>query len=325
MFSYYSNRLFLSVAILCSAVCANAQFRLLVTETPNGSVGSGSWKGIQSFNIANTGGAAVQGNGIASNQLNDPAGVVFSSTGELFVGNRHGNSGAASINRFTYNSGTDTYVANGTITGNGLQGVHNLGFSSSGELFAANVSGGVSRFSFTGSTANANGTLGSGTTRDAKISGDGQWAYVTEGVSSQILRYNVSTGALVDQFTVAGSSGLHYAAWNGDDLYVAGFGTGTVHKVTFNGNGSIAGSSVVANSSTAISVAFSPDQQEMFVAGHTSGFINRFLNDNGTWVANGSIQTGVNMGSLAVAPVPEPATMAILGFGALAVLRKRKK
>ena len=53
------------------------------------------------------------------------------------------------------------------ITGNGLDGVHQVAFSpTTGELFAANQGNGISRFVFDNAgTPAANGTIGSGTTR----------------------------------------------------------------------------------------------------------------------------------------------------------------
>lgn len=313
-----------SLAAVSFVSTAQAQFQMLVTETTAGAVGP--WMGVRRYNVAGTGGAATLGNGIASSAVSDPAGLAFDGNGELFVGNRHGNSAASSISRFVYNAGTDTYDANGTITGNSLFGVHGLNFSPDGELFASNVNGPVSRFTFPGGTPTANGTMGSGPSRDVFLSADGLWAYVTQGVTNQLLKYNVATGALVNSFGIAGANGLHNGSWRGNQLFVAGFNSGTVSRIDFDANGDVSGNTNFS-SAAPIALDFSPDGQEMFVASHTSGFITRYSASGSSWVESGTISTGVNLGDLLIAgdPVPEPAAISVLALGGLALLRRRRR
>jgi len=73
--------------------------------------------------------------GIPAARVRDPAGLAFpASSSEVFVGNRHGNNSAdgvaGSISRFLYDRATRSFTATGTISGNGLAGVHQLNFSS---------------------------------------------------------------------------------------------------------------------------------------------------------------------------------------------------
>ncbi|MBI1333422.1 MAG: PEP-CTERM sorting domain-containing protein [Armatimonadetes bacterium] len=302
-------------------------FEILVTESFMGSnSNSNLWQGIQRYGFSGTGSSATSLTGISASQVSDPVGLFYNG-GELFVGNRHGNSFASSISRFTFDAGTDSFTSNGTITGNGLFGVHGVWVRpGTNDLYAANVNSGLSIFSITSSSATANGTLLSGPMRDVTFSADGANLYATQGVNGTLTRYNFATSS-VTNYSISGASGLHFGAWLNDDLYVSDFGTGQVFDVKFDANGAVTGSSVVANVGGAIGVAFSPDQQEMFVSSHTGNKIDRFLYDSGnsSWNYESTIATGTNMGDIQVIPVPEPASFAVLGIGALALMRRRKK
>lgn len=317
-------RIHLSLIVLAAlSVSSVAQFKVLVAETSAGAVGP--FMGVRRYDVAGTGGAATLGNGIAAGSLSDPAGLAFGTGGDVFVGNRHGNASPSSISRFVYDSGTDSYVANGTITGNSLFGVHGINFAPNGELFASNVNGPISRFTFPGGVPTANGTMGSGPARDVFLSADGRWGYVTQGVSANLLKYDLATGNLVNTFAIAGGGGLHNGSWYGSDLYIAAFSGNAVAKIQFDANGDVVGSSTFA-SAAPISLDFSPDGQEMFVASHTSGLITRYANSGGSWVQSGTINVGVNLGDIIVYPqVPEPATLGVLGLGMLALARRRRK
>lgn len=317
-------RAFIGVGMGASAVFAQAQFSLFAAETINGSAGSNTtlYGGIQQYNFATTGGAATAGPGVDVSLLHDPAGLRASGN-KIYVGNRWGNqAGQGSIQEFTFD-GTGLNFSQ-DITGNGLQRTHGLDVNPiTGELVAVNAfSGGASRFSAPGFTAN--GMWNGGDWRDVIFSADGTKAYVTE-LNTTIRVIDVASGTS-STFGVAGASAMHQMAWNNGSLYVTGLNSSSVHRVDLDANGNPISSSVVANASAALGIAFSLDGQEMFVSGHTTNTIFRYLNNNGVWDANGSIATGHNMGYLAtVDAVPEPGTMMLLGLGGLAVLRRRRK
>ncbi|MFN8219959.1 MAG: PEP-CTERM sorting domain-containing protein [Fimbriimonadales bacterium] len=294
-------------------------FHFLVAETPGGSVGQDQWGGVRRYDVSGSGGTITQGVGIAKQLLSDPAGLALGPGGELFVGNRHGNSNPSSVSRFLYD-GTN-YVPNGTITGNSLFGSHGLNFSPTGELFVANVNGPVSRFLPSGGNYVANGNLNSGSARDVFFSSNGQYAYVTNAGSS-LAKFDVATGSFLSTLGIAGSSGVHNGNWLGNALYLAANSSGTVHRLTFDANGDIATSDIVASVSDAISLDFSPDGQEMFVAGHRTGNITRFGWDGSHWNQTDVLNVGVNLGDIQV--VPEPGSLMALAAGSILLLLRRR-
>jgi hypothetical protein len=313
--------------VLIAAAVAHADYDLLVTQTPSGS-NPPPYFGVLRFNIDGAGNAAPLP-GIVAADVVDPAGLALSSTGELFVGNRNGNDvhpGGGSVSRFLYNAGTDSYIPNGSFAV-GATGTHGLNFSpTTGELFTANVNGPVSRFIVTGGGATPNGSMNSGPARDVLISADGTRAYVTQGVNGNVLVFDVASGTQITTFAVPGAGALHFGSWRGSDLFLADYTSGSVYDMTFDGAGNPIGATFAANSPSAISVGFSPNGMEMFVPGHTSGLIGRFLNVGGVWTPNSVINTGVNMGDIQiveVSAVPEPASFAALGLGLLALKRRR--
>lgn len=317
-------RAIIGVGLGASAVFAQAQFSLFAAETISGSLGGNTslYGGIQQYNFASTGGVATVGAGVDSSLLHDPAGLRAVGN-KVYVGNRWGNqAGQGSVQEFSFDGTSLSFSQD--ITGNGLQRTHGLDVNPiTGELAAVNAgNGGASRFSAPGFTAN--GMWNGGDWRDLIFSADGTKAYVTE-LNSTIRIIDIASGTS-STFGVAGANAMHQMAWNNGSLYVTAFNSSSVHRVDLDANGNPISSAVVATPAAALGIAFSLDGQEMFVSGHTSNTIFRYMNNNGVWDATGTIDTGHNMGYLAVADaVPEPGTMALLGLGAMAVLRRRKK
>lgn len=331
--SFHGWTVYLAGAALCALLftpLAWANFLLAAAEAPpgwnpayNGSVllfdleGTGPLDGLPSIP------------GRPSTLLNDPVSVAFSESTELFVGNRHGNiGGVGSIARFRIDA-HGHYVPNGVIDGNGLDAVHGLAFSSTGELFAANFRGDtVSRFTFDGNgNAISNGTI-------AMNDGD----YLLGLAFSPAGELFVSDYARVRRF-VFDSAGN--AVPNGSfevpdvnpafiefspsgELFVASHDDDTILRYLFDEQGQ-----PVSNGTISVrgpfDFAFSP-AGEMFVSSHgfllgdsSFGQISRFLFDaDGNAIPNGTLATG-SLGGIALAewagPVPEPGTLALLGLG----------
>lgn len=104
--------------------------------------------------------------------LDNPHGMAFSITGELFVANagHFPTASVGSVARYTFDTLDEngSATSNGFITGNGVVLPLDLAFSSEGELFVANglsglSNGGVSRFTFDNTgLAQSNGSFGAG-------------------------------------------------------------------------------------------------------------------------------------------------------------------
>jgi hypothetical protein len=287
-------------------------FALLVTESPAGPQNNdrASWGGVRHYTAAGSGAPLVEAPGIPAAMLADPAGLAYrASSGEVFVGNRHGNNAAdgtaGSIVRFRYDRINRSFTMTGTITGNGLSGVHGLTFSpTTGELFAANHVGCVSRFTFVGAgTAMPNGTLGSGSCRGVRVSLDGKRLYVTAGTTA-IKVFDLSTEIESPSVTVADNPALHGLGWQGGVLYAAGLTNNKIHRFFIDLGGNPQQKDTIAAASPA-AIDFSADGMEMFSAGHKdSDILQRFRYDatGDTWTASTEVPAQKSLGDVLVLP-----------------------
>jgi hypothetical protein len=301
-------------------------FMLVAAETIPGS-NPANQTPVLRFEVEDTG-PLVPISSIPANLLNDPDGVVFSPWGELFVGNRHGNvgGGTGSISRFTFD-GSGNFIPNGTIT-NGLDSVHDMAFSPTGELFAVNSeSNTVSRFIFDGAnSAIPNGVISTGVSQPLGVAvsaaGEVFVTLSTTGVVSRFVFDPIDNHAVSNgSFTIPGAGNLTFPTFNADgELFLPDASANKVWRYTFDAGGapSANGSIGVAD---ALGVAFSP-LGELFVSRHASGGIARFTFDgSGTAEPNGLMPTNT-LGGLAIL-VPEPSSLILLAGCGAACLRRQ--
>lgn len=313
-------------AFVLTSGWANAQFSLFVAESVSGSLGgnTAAYGGVRQYSFANHGSAQVAGAGIAAANLSDPVGLrMYGDT--LYVANRHGNTqGLGSLQAFTWDG---TNLTGGatlfTQSSPSFQGFHGFDMAPNGDFYQTTVSGGTRQYHDAGSGYTDIGGFSSGAVRDALVSPDGKRLFET--TTGNILRVTDLITNTTTNFTVNGANSMHQMQLVNGNLYITGFNSNTVHKVVLDANFDPTSSSIILQVPTAIGIAFSNDNLEMFVSGHTSNTISRFLWDGSSWQTNGSFDVGQNLGYLATNPVPEPATMTILGAGALSLLARRRK
>ena len=315
------------ISVTCDVGSASARpFELFAAQTPPGPQNSdpSTWSGVLRYSLSGPGSSLAAEAGIDKTNLADPSGLAFRpASSELFVANRWGNDNPASIARFTYDYATHALTPNGSITGNGLWGVGQVSFNPvTGELFAANLSGGVSRFTFdTNGNAQANGTLADGSLRGVIVSLDGKRLYVTSN-GNGIRQFDLVSGSELAPFTVSsGSGGLHYFQFCNGVLYVAANSDNCVYRLKLDANDNLSVKDSFPMTGP-VAIAFSPDGAEMFVSGHlTSSLVQRFqynpLADS--WIETGIQNEGVSLGGILTIPDPPPVALKLTATSAAVV------
>ena len=152
----------------------------------------GSTGGIQRYD-KNTGAAL----GAFTPLINDPIGVDWNTSGDLFVSSFNQNK------IFKYNGTTGALI--GTFATASLSSPYGMRFGPDGNLYVANVGSDVIT-RYNGTTGALMGTFASGgglnDPTGILFGGDGH-LYVASGNTNQILRYNGTTGAFMDVFATA--------------------------------------------------------------------------------------------------------------------------
>lgn len=325
-----------SLLLLCALIVlpsfshAQVPYYLVAAESNSGSLGGNTalYGGLQQYHFTASGAPATVGGGLAASALSDPVGVLYHQS-TLLVSNRVGNTlGQGTIQRITVTNDVD-FSAGPVIasaSSPSFQGFHGFSFSPiNQDLFVTTVNSGTRRYRDNGSGYADIGGVASGAVRDVLISPDGTKMYETDNGTLRVTEVLPNGFGTTSLFTVTGASGMHQMTFHNGAIYASAFTSGSVHRIDLDANFLPVGSTNVASSPAAIGIAFSPDGQEMYVSGHTTNQINRFLLNAGNWVPNGSITTGHNMGYVAVVPVPEPMLALAIGLVGLATLRQKHK
>lgn len=290
-------------ALLATACGLSAQtFQLVMCDTP---VGTGSYQPVERFVVGGTNGPLSAIPSIPANLTNDPTFPAFNSQYELFISNRHGHA-AGSVSRFTFDPSFGVFTPNGTITGNGLFDAVQLTFNPiDGELFVGNwTNRTVSRFTFNAlGAAVPNGTI---TVPDASYimgvairSVDQQLIVGSHSFVRRFARQANGSYVHLGNFTIPGATSIHGISFRGDELFVCDISTNQVYRFTFNASGvPVANGSIPCTSP--ICCTFSPDGEEMFVARHYAGGMQRFLRSaaTNTWTPS-TILAGPAAGGIA--------------------------
>jgi hypothetical protein len=286
-------------------------FAIVVTQSPGGSnPNSATWGGVLQYLLPTDGGELQPLPGIDAGLLRDPIAVLFRpATSELFVSNRHGNTAAdgipGSISWFHYASGARDFTLVGTITGNGLNSVHQLAFNpATGELVAASANAAaVSRFLFVDGGFVANGVLtASGLApRGVHVSPDGRRLSVTSA-DSRIRQFELDGGAELPSLTLPGAPVLHFFSTLGQTVFVAGLTNNQVYRLDEAPDGTLTflGSFPAASP---IAVVPDPTGLELFTSGHAaSDVLERFGLDGGSWVEQRRYPTSFSLGGIELLP-----------------------
>lgn len=337
-----AQSLALSLAAALPAA-ASTPFTLWITETPAGGTSQFSSQlkgGVRSYVFDGLGYAPADvtvGTTIAAAGLNDPSSIVFAADGSLLVADRGFNSGPGAVSRVTFTGGlpdVPTAALSGIDTG-----PHQIALTGNGSLIASSIGTGAKLYP--GVTTPATVSYASGPERGTVVYGS---LLYSTAASGNLQTFDVASGSLLGNFNIAGASLLHFGTSFGGALWFADIGAnvtgagGGIYKVTLDGLGNPITSAKVASVDGAISVAFSPDGDELLVASHFGGTLTGFAVSGG--VVAGSANLLVDGGTLAswdgahvqyggmavAAAVPEPATWALglAGAAALCAWRRRR-
>ena len=270
------------IACLAAAACglsaAAQSYQLIVAETP---VGAGGGQAVRRYLLTEPFAPESRLTDIPGAQLNDPVSVAFRTPLQCFVANRSAHNGGGSVSFFNFSPDLTTFTLAGALTGNGVTDPAQIAFNPvDGELFVTNFQSGIlSRFRFDADgNASPNGTI---TMPDGNqqlgvaIRPADQQLFVSS--YSSIRRFARGPGGSyshIDTFTT-GTGVIHFMRFKGDELFICDISNNTIFRYRFDANG--APVLYKARSfPTPIDVAFSPDDQEMYVSSHFGAGLNRY-------------------------------------------------
>ena len=246
----------------------------------------------------------------ATSNLNNPQGLVFDSSGNLYAANYGGNT----ISKF---NSSGAYVSNINTFLNGPIG---LAFDSSGNLYAANNSDSrINKYNSSGtydSVINLNLNSPQGL---AFASGN---LYAANYGDSTISKFN-SSGGYVSNLGVPDVNSPTGLAFDiSGNLYAANYGDNTISK--FNSSGGFL-SQIMNNLNNPKGLAFDISGN-LYAANNGNNTISKY-NSSGIFLTSWS--TGVAPAFIAFQPVsvPEPSTYALaaIATGVMAAVARRRK
>lgn len=314
--------------VLCGALVSGSAvaqpFQIVATQTPPFNIPPDQWKSVTRWSLTGSTGVFSPLSSIPDGQVHDPIGVAFRTPTDLFISNRAGNGfQAGSISRFTLSNGGATATKIDEFTQTNLVGPHEIAFNPiTRELFAAAVFDGIWRWTLdTNGVVSANGSFARGRAwRGVCIEPTGNYLYAS-AASGTVYIFRLNGDGSVTELpaqNIPGASNLHFFALGPvqGELYVCDYGSNKVFRLATNpADGSFTVLQSI-NSTQSIDCAFSPDGQEMYVARHNSGGIDRFTFDSGTnsWGFT-STQSTPSMGCIAAyVPAVCPADLTGEGF-----------
>jgi WD40 repeat protein len=222
-----------------------------------------------------------------ASDVEDAAGLLFGPDGNMYVSN---STDPGSVTKLNGTTGAVISV----LTGGGLSDPEGITFGPDGNLYVANNNDIVRFNGATGAFMDIFVTAGSGglsAGRDVEFGPDGNLYATSSGVTGGVLKYSGTTGAFLGAFVGPGSDlvlprGLAFGP--DGNLYVANFGVGDVLR--FNGS--------------------------------TGAFIDTFVPTNSGGLGG---PTFLLFNEPSSTTTPEPATLAMLGFGLVGLVAWKRK
>ncbi len=260
--------------------------------------------------------------------LNGAQGVSYGPSGQLYVASSNLNQ----IVRFNGITGTftDLVVASGS---GGLMQPYGINIRN-GNLFVASYgTNSIKRYdATTGAFLGDFVTAGSGgLNKPTSISfGPDNNLYVSSSGNDRVLKYDGASGAFIGVFVTAGSGGLDrpidMTFGPGNNLFVTSSLTNSV--LQYDGaNGAFINTFVpsggVSDLQNPWGIGF--NNGNLYVASRDTSTVKRFDANTGTFLNNFAQPLAPSAGFITFAPVPEPATLALIAIGAVGFLRSRRR
>jgi hypothetical protein len=291
-------------------------FQIIAAETP---MGAGSYQGVRRYIVRETFGPAEQMTPIPGSVLYDPSALALRSPTELYISNRAAHTGKGSVARVRLFGSSFEYLD--TFKGNGLTNCAQSCFDPvTGELFVTNFPSGIlSRFLFDASgNPVPNGTINmpdSGKQLGVVVRPIDRQLFVSD--YTKVRRFSPNADGsytFLGYFQVNNGMQYHFMKIHDDLLYLTSFWENAVLRFSFDVQGNPVYKDRIS-AEGALDVAFSPDEQEMFVTDHRNGGIMRYKSDTAgnTWIRYGDKIPTPMLGGIVIVPTACPLSADLTG------------